>query len=71
MKPSVTHSHTNNRTKPKLSLLKEEVLAVVVLLLVCGSILLAFMDPGTRPTFADLTKFALGAYMGLLIPRDK
>jgi len=40
-------------------------------LLVSGSLLLAVVDEKTRPTFADLTKIALGGYMGLLIPRDK
>lgn len=38
------------------------ILGAVVLLLVLGSLVLAAIDPSSRPMFADLTKFALGAY---------
>lgn len=44
------------------------ILGAVVLLLVSGSLVLAATDPSTRPVFGDLTKFVLGAYMGLHIP---
>ncbi|HBL59145.1 MAG TPA: hypothetical protein DDZ80_11680 [Cyanobacteria bacterium UBA8803] len=47
---------------------KEDVLAVVILILVIGSVILAVIDQSTRPAFADLTKVTLGAYIGLLIP---
>ena len=44
------------------------ILGAVVLLLVLGSMVLAVIDPSTRPMFGDLTKFAVGAYIGLYIP---
>lgn len=47
---------------------KEQVLACVVLLLVFGSVVLAILDPSTRSTFADLTKVAVGTYIGFHIP---
>lgn len=47
---------------------KEVILAVIVLVLVSGSLLLAVVDEGYRDAFADLTKVALGAYIGLLVP---
>ena len=44
------------------------ILSVMVLVLVSGSLVLAVIDPSTRPMFGDLTKVAVGAYIGLHIP---
>jgi hypothetical protein len=44
------------------------ILGAVVLLLVLGSLVLAVIDPSTRPMFGDLTKVVVGAYIGLYIP---
>ena len=44
------------------------ILGAVVLLLVIGSLVLAVIDPSTRPMFGDLTKVVVGAYIGLYIP---
>jgi len=44
------------------------ILGAVVLLLVFGSLVLATIDPSTRPTFGDLTEVVVGAYIGLYIP---
>jgi len=44
------------------------VLGAVVLLVVLGSLVLAVIDPSTRPMFGDLTKVVVGAYIGLYIP---
>lgn len=46
-------------------------LGFVVVILVVGSVVLAFIDPATRPAFLDLTKFALGTFVGFLIPTSK
>jgi len=51
-------------------ILKDEVFAAVVLVAVVGSLVLAIIDEKTRPQFMDLTKFAVGTYVGLLIPRS-
>lgn len=56
------------RTHPR-GILLETIFAVVVLALVIGNIALALIDSTTRPAFADLTKVALGAYLGLLMPK--
>jgi hypothetical protein len=55
--------------RPSVS--KEGFLAVVILILVIGSVILAVIDQSTRPAFADLTKVTLGAYIGLLMPNKK
>jgi hypothetical protein len=55
--------------KPPRGILLETVFAVVVLALVIGNIALAIIDSTTRPAFADLSKVALGAYLGLLMPK--
>jgi hypothetical protein len=47
----------------------EKVLGLISLILVVGSAIIAFIDPTMRSPFTDLTKVAVGAYMGLLIPR--
>jgi hypothetical protein len=49
---------------------RDEVLAVVTLIMVIGSLTLAVIDEKSRPQFLDLTKFAVGTYIGLLIPRS-
>ncbi|MEH2463619.1 hypothetical protein [Nostoc sp.] len=50
---------------------RDEVLAVVTLIMVIGSLTLAVIDEKSRPQFLDLTKFAVGTYIGLLIPRSR
>ncbi|MEH1912523.1 MAG: hypothetical protein V7L05_15745 [Nostoc sp.] len=50
---------------------RDEVLAVVTLIMVIGSLTLAVIDDKSRPRFLDLTKFAVGTYIGLLIPRSR
>ncbi|MDZ8031084.1 hypothetical protein [Nostoc sp. DedSLP04] len=50
---------------------RDEVLAVATLIMVIGSLTLAVIDEKSRPPFLDLTKFAVGTYIGLLIPRSK
>ena len=55
--------------RPSVS--KEGFLAVVILILVIGSVILAVIDQSTRTAFADLTKVTLGAYIGLLMPNKK
>jgi hypothetical protein len=50
---------------------KDGVLGIAVLMLVGGTLLLAVIDPTSRPMFADLTKICLGAYIGLLMPKGK
>jgi len=47
------------------------VLGVVTLIAVIGSLSLAVIDEKSRPQFMDLTKFAVGTYVGLLIPRAR
>lgn len=39
------------------------------MVLAFGLLALAVIDPSTRPAFADLTKVAVGAYIGLLMPK--
>ena len=46
--------------------LPNRILGTVVLLLVFGSLVLAAIDPSTRPMFGDLTKVVVGAYIGRL-----
>ena len=48
--------------------LASRILGAVVLLLVFDSLVLAAIDPSTRPMFGDLTKVVVGAYIGLHIP---
>lgn len=50
---------------------RDEVLAVVTLIMVIGSLTLAVIDEKSRSQFLDLTKFALGTYIELLIPRSR
>ncbi|KAB8314641.1 hypothetical protein SD81_036910 [Tolypothrix campylonemoides VB511288] len=55
----------------KKFLSKDEVLGIVMLITVIGSLTLAVIDEKSRPQFLDLTKFAVGTYVGLLIPRSR
>lgn len=48
-----------------------EISAVIVLILVSGSLSLAMIDKDSRSAFSDLSKLGIGAYIGLLIPRNK
>ncbi|MEJ6481359.1 hypothetical protein N0Y54_08455 [Nostoc punctiforme UO1] len=48
---------------------RDEILAVVTLIMVIGSLTLAVIDEKSRPQFLDLTKFTIGTYIELLIPR--
>ncbi|MHC5595014.1 MAG: hypothetical protein ACYTXC_03450 [Nostoc sp.] len=50
---------------------RDEVLATVMLITVIGSLTLAVIDEKSRPQFLDLTKFAIGTYIELLIPRSR
>ncbi|MBW4687287.1 MAG: hypothetical protein KME40_19785 [Komarekiella atlantica HA4396-MV6] len=50
---------------------RDEVLATVTVIMVIGSLMLAVIDEKSRPQFMDLTKFAVGTYSGLLIPRSR
>jgi hypothetical protein len=50
---------------------RDEVLATVMLITVIGSLTLAVIDEKSRSQFLDLTKFALGTYIELLIPRSR
>lgn len=49
----------------------EEVLAMIVMILVCGSLSLALIDKDSRSAFADLAKVGVGGYIGLRMPRNK
>jgi hypothetical protein len=55
----------------KQSPMKGEILAIIVLILVSGSLSLALIDKDSRSAFADLAKVGVGGYIGLLIPRKK
>jgi hypothetical protein len=50
---------------------RDEVLATVMLIMVIGSLTLAVIDEKSRPQFLDLTKFVVGTYIQLLIPRSR
>ena len=56
--------------KKVFSLSRDEFLGLIVLISVLGSLILAIIDKPSRPMFLDLTKFAVGTYVGLLIPRS-
>jgi hypothetical protein len=45
-----------------------QILGAVVLLFVFGSVVLAVIDASTRPTFGDLTKIVVGAYIRRYLP---
>lgn len=51
--------------------LKGNVLAAIVLVLVSGSLALAWIDKDSRSAFTDLAKVGVGGYIGLLIPKQK
>lgn len=44
--------------------------SLVVLILVCGVLYLALIDPSFREVFGDLAKIGVGGYLGQLIPRE-
>ncbi|WP_181256674.1 hypothetical protein [Merismopedia glauca] len=48
---------------------RDEILGTVMLVTVIGSLYLAIIDPNSRNQFLDLTKFAVGTYVGLQIPK--
>ncbi|MEH2304185.1 hypothetical protein [Nostoc sp.] len=48
---------------------RDELLSTVMLITVIGSLTLAVIDEKSRSQFLDLTKFAVGTYIELLIPR--
>ncbi|BBD69856.1 hypothetical protein NIES4072_28090 [Nostoc commune NIES-4072] len=50
---------------------RDEVLAVITLIMVIGSLTLAVIDEKSRPQFLDLTKFAISTYIEFLIPRSR
>lgn len=43
--------------------------SLVVLILVCGVLYLAIVDPSFRGVFGDLAKVGVGGYLGQLIPK--
>jgi hypothetical protein len=49
---------------------KNRTLSIVVLILAGGSLLLAIIDPNTRPFFSDLSKVCIGIYFGQQIKTD-
>ncbi len=60
----------SKKMPPEKLFSRDRVLAVVTLIAVTGSLYLAIIDPNSRLQFIDLTKFAVGTYVGLLIPRS-
>ncbi len=44
---------------------------IVILSLIAGSFVLAVIDPGNRPLFADLAKVCVGAYIGRALPKPQ
>lgn len=55
--------------KKVFSFSRDEFLGLIVLISVTGSLILAIIDEQSRPQFIDLTKFAVGTYVGRL-PRS-
>ncbi|MBD2498926.1 hypothetical protein [Nostoc sp. FACHB-280] len=53
------------KRKLQLKLTRDNVLGIAVLVMVTGTLILAFIDPTVRPFLFDLTQMALGAYLGL------
>jgi hypothetical protein len=43
---------------------RDDILAIVVMTVILGWLGLAFVDPSTRPYFADLSKITVSAYLG-------
>ena len=52
-------------------LTRDDVLGISVLIVIGGSLLLAFLDDSSRPFFADLTRLCVGVYLGRSLPRAK
>jgi hypothetical protein len=44
-------------------LTRDEFLALIVMTVTLGSLALAIIDPSTRPSFADLAKITISAYL--------
>jgi hypothetical protein len=45
--------------------------SLVVLILVCGAVFLAIVDPSFRPSYSNLSNIALGGYLAQLLPQSK
>jgi len=45
--------------------------SLIVLILVCGVLYLALIDPSFREVFGDLAKVGVGGYLGQLVPREE
>ncbi|MEH2028868.1 MAG: hypothetical protein V7K67_04150 [Nostoc sp.] len=50
---------------------RDEVLAAVTVILVTVSLTIAIIDISSRPLFLELTKFTVGIYIGLSVPRTR
>lgn len=48
---------------------RDSVLASVVVVLVCGSLVIAILDPSSRSAFIDLAKVGVAGYLGWMMPR--
>ena len=46
---------------------KDIVFGIVIISLSVGFLILAIIDPDSRPSFTDTAKVAIGAYIGLLL----
>jgi len=51
--------------------IRDVVFATIPLVLVFGSLVIAFIDPNYRQPFMDLSKVFLGGMVGLMIPAEK
>lgn len=60
---------TNGNVKVKELIQRVTVRSIVIILLVTGMFILAFLDPQFRPAFADLAKVGIGGYFGQIVPR--
>jgi hypothetical protein len=49
--------------------IRDGLLAAVIVILVCGSLVIAVLDPSSRPAFIDLAKVAVAGYLGWMVPR--
>ncbi|NEO32083.1 MAG: hypothetical protein F6K36_16945 [Symploca sp. SIO3C6] len=55
----------------KSNAFKENLFALVILILVIGSLGLSITDKEFRPTFADLAKVGVGGFIGWMMPGSK
>jgi hypothetical protein len=51
------------------SRIQDGFVGAVVVILVGGLLLIAVLDPTTRPGFIDLAKVAVAGYLGWMVPR--